>query len=105
MDKVRPSFNHDDRSHQYIWDFLAYMITDEDFEEIQKILIEREDTHIAIDKTQVMFTPFDEEAGMMQPRKVPEEVKQKGHRYADWSAAMDIWMILSKYADFYSKKR
>lgn len=104
MSKVLPEYNTDDRNHQFIWNVLAYKMTKEDFEAIQLVLIEREDDHKAIDETQVVFHEFDKEAKMMQPRPVPEWQKEQAHRYVDWSTAMDIWMILSKYADLYSKK-
>ena len=104
MSKVKPDYNHDDKNHWFIWHVLAHEMTKEDFEAIQLILIEREDDHEAIDKTQVIFHEFDKEAKMMQPRPVPEFYKEQAHRYVDWSCAMDIWLILSKYADLYSKK-
>jgi len=98
-----PAYNDDDRNHWFIWHVLAHEMTQEDFEAIQLALIEREDDHKAIDKTQVVFHEFDK-GTMMQPRPVPEFYKEQAHRYVDWSTAMDIWMILSKYADLYSKK-
>lgn len=98
-----PAYNHDDRNHQFIWHVLAHKLTKEDFEAIQLALIEREDDHKAIDNTQVAFYEFDN-GSMMQPRPVPESYKEKAHRYADWSCAMDICMIISKYADFFYSK-
>jgi len=104
MSKVKPDYNHSDRNHKFIWDALAHEVTEEDFEVIQLVLTKREDDHEAIDQTKVIFNEFDKEAKMMQPRPVPEWQKEQAHRYVDWSCAMDIWLILSKYADFYSKK-
>lgn len=104
MSKVKPDYDHDDRNHWFIWHVLAHNMTKEDFDAIQMALVERVDGHEAIDKATVVFHEFDKEAKMMQPRPVPEWEKEQAHTYVDWSCAMDIWMILSKYADLYSKK-
>ena len=99
-DDVVPDFDPWDRNHKYIWDCLSYKLTNEDFEAIERILEERREDHEAVDKTKKMFIPFGEH--MMQPRDVTEVVVDQAHRYIDWSAGQDIWMILSKYAKFYS---
>jgi len=100
MDKVKPDYDHDNSSHWFIWHCMAKELTEKDFEAIQLALIEREDSHVAIDKSSVQYVEFDED--MYQPRDVPDFVKEKAHKYADWSCAFDICMILSKYAEFYS---
>lgn len=98
---IKPAFDPTDQCHQFIWNVLAYELTEDDFEAIGSLLIERKKDHKKIDKSTVMFQKFDE--GMYQPRPVPESVTEGAHRYVDWSCAEDIWMILSKYAKFYSK--
>jgi len=105
MSKVIPDYNPKDRNHKFIWDMLAHEMTKEDFEAIQSVLTEREKDHEAINKTTVTFREFGyKETPMMQPCPVREEQKEQAHTYVDWSSAMDIWLILSKYADLYSKK-
>ena len=104
MCKVIPDYNHYDHNHWYIWHCLAHDLTKDDFEAIQMALIEREDEHEAIDKSKRMFVEFDKENKMMQPRAIPEFMKEEAHRYVDWDCAFKIWMILTKYADIYSKK-
>lgn len=104
MSKVKPDYNRDDMNHWFIWHVLAHEMTKEDFDAIQMALVERVDGHEAIDRATVAFHEFDKEAEMMQPRDVPEWQKKQAHTYVDWSCAMDIWLILSKYADLYSKK-
>lgn len=101
MGKIIPDYDHDDRNHSFIWDCLAHELNKEDFEAIQLALIEREDSHSKVDETKVQFVKFDDK--MMQPRDVPDEWKEHAHHYIDWDCAMKIWLILSKYADFYSK--
>ncbi len=102
--EVIPETDFDNRNHKYIWDSLAHKLTDDDFTAIQLALIEREDEHEQIDKCNRMFIPFGGgRTGMYQPRPLPEYVKREAHRYIDWECAETIWMILSKYADFYSK--
>ena len=104
-DKVIPDHNHYNMSHRYIWDVLGHRLTEADFEAIEKALIDRKEDHRAIEATERMFIPFgDESSGMRQPRFVPDFMKDEAHKYVDWSCACDIWMILSKYADIYSKK-
>lgn len=102
--KVIPDYDHYNHNHWFIWHVLAHELTDEDFEAIQMALIERMDEHEAIDKSQRMFVTFDNEEKMMQPRAIPEFMKEQGHKYADWDCGFKICMILSKYADLYSKK-
>ena len=97
---VKPEYNPDNISHFYIWHAMAYEMTKEDFEEIQKALTTREEDHDRIEKSDVMWHTFDKD--MVQPRNVPEYVKEKAHKYVDWNCAFDICMILSKYAKFYS---
>lgn len=103
-DKTIPMYNPDDTSHKYIWDSLGFKLTDEDFKAIQKIIVERADEHEAIDKSQVIPVEFSK-GKMYQPRPLPDHMKLGMHKYVDWSASTDIWLILSKYADFYSKKK
>ena len=105
-EKVMPDYDINNREHKFIWDVLAHKLTKEDFEAIQESLIEREDDHAEIDKSTRMLIPFGHEgSGMRQPRPLPQFMKDEAHRYVDWSCAYDIWMILSKYCDFYSKSR
>lgn len=98
-DKVKPDYDHNNSSHQFIWR-MADELTEKDFEAIQLALLEREDAHEAINESSVEYVKFDDEK--YQPRHVPEWVKAKAHKYADWQCAMNICMVLSKYAKFYS---
>lgn len=102
-DKVIPRVNFDDANHKFIWDCYAYKITDADFEEIERILAERQEDHLAIDETKCMLIPFGND--MYQPRPLPSHMKEQAHKYVDWSAACDILLIVSKYVDIYSKKK
>lgn len=101
MSKVQPEYDHDNQTHWFIWHCMSYDLKDEDFQAIQKALLEREDTLDQIKRSDVMYVPFDD--NMMQPREVPPYMKDQARRYADWSCAFDICMILSKYAKFFSK--
>ena len=106
MGKIKPDWNPNDRNHKYIWDILGFKVTEEDFQAIEDILTRRKVDHERIDGSVVMWTPFDEVdeyVSMWQPRSVPDHVREGAHRYVNWSCAVDIWMILSKYASFYSK--
>lgn len=96
-----PAYDPDDMTHWYIWHAMAEMLTQEDFNAIQMALIEREDDLEAIEKSSIVYTPFDDDK--VQPRRVDEKTKAKARKYADWACAKDICMILSKYAKFYSK--
>jgi len=103
-DKVIPDHDHYNMSHRYIWDVLGHVLTEADFEAIEKVLIDRKEDHRAIEATERMLVPFgDESSKMRQPRFMPDFMKDEAHKYVDWSSACDIWMILSKYAQFYSK--
>ena len=102
-DKIIPNYNHDDATHQFIWNSLAYKLKEEDFEAIQKSLETRRDDHIAIDRTERMFVPFGGQDKMYQPRMVPEHMRERAHLYVDWDCACDILFILSKYCEIYSR--
>lgn len=103
INKAIPEYDHDDSTHWFIWHLMADELKEEDFEAIQMALIEREDTHKAINESNVEYVKFDDEK--YQPRTVPDWMKEKAHKYADWSCAFDICMILSKYAKFYSNSK
>lgn len=103
--KVVPDYDPDDRNHMFIWNILAHKLTDEDYEAIQMALIERQDEHKAIDKSERMLVEFDNNPNLRQPRPIPDYVKEQGHNYVDWDCGLKICLILSKYADFYSKKQ
>lgn len=102
-DKVIPDVDFNDPNHKFIWDVYGYKLTDADFEAIEKIILERKEDHAAIDKTERMLIPFGKK--MYQPRDVPDFMRQQAHDYVNWSAGCDIFMILSKYVDIYSKKK
>ena len=97
---MTPEYNSEDRTHKFIWEVMAHKMKKEDFEAIQMALIECEDDHERIDKSDVMFVEFDED--MMQPRKVPSYMREKAHTYVDWDCGLKIGLILAQYAEFYS---
>lgn len=97
---IKPTFDSDNPVHKCIWDIIAYDLCDEDFDEIQRILIDRDDTIEDVDHMTVMPTEFDRENCMMQPRDISEDMKHQCHKYANWTAAVDIWLVLSKYVSF-----
>ena len=100
MDSIIPKYDSDDNTHWYIWHSLAHELTADDFEAIQSILSERSEMRDAIDYSCVTYVKLAN--GMYQPRIVEQSIKDEAYKYTDWKAAMDICLILSKYAKFYS---
>ena len=100
---VIPAYDPSSTVHKYIWDFLAYDLTNDDFEEIERILKNRKEDYERINRSDVLYTEFSHDPSMYQPRVVSQHIRDGAYRYADWSAATDILLILSKYTDMYSK--
>lgn len=98
-----PAMDLSKRNDKFIWDFLAFDLTDEDFQAIQMALIEREETIEDINNSKVSYRSFDM-GGMYQPRTVSDIEKRGALKYADWACAMDILLIISKYCEFYDHK-
>lgn len=107
MCEAIPKRDFNDRNHEYIWDYLAFELTSEDFDAIQMALIEREDDLKRIEESSVNFRAFDKKdpdgKSMFAPGVVSDYMKDGARRYIDWDCAEKIWRILSKYAEFYSK--
>lgn len=102
--KIIPAYNPSSTVHKYIWNFLAYDLTDDDFEAIEEILKTRKEDRERIDRSDIFYTAFSGDPGMFQPRPLDQYVKEGAYRYTNWSAASDILLIISKYTDMYSKK-
>lgn len=98
-----PTMDLSKRNDKFIWDFLAFDLTDDDFEAIQTALLDRIDTIEDIKASKVSYRVFDK-AGMYQPRPVSDVEKDGAIRYANWSCAMDILLVISKYCEFYDNK-
>ena len=100
-----PEYDSNNRTHEYIWKCVAHDMTDEDFEAIQLILMNREDDMQSIKNATVMPKSFGDsfEIDMYQPRPISQSQRDGMCRYTNWNAAMDIMLVISKYVDFYSK--
>lgn len=97
-----PKMDITKRNDEFIWNSLAFDLTDDDFEAIQTALLDRVDTIEDIESSKVSYQPFNK-ANMYQPRPVSDAEKNGAIRYANWSCAMDILLVISKYCEFYSK--
>lgn len=91
------------RNIEFIWDSLAFALSDEDFQAIQLALIKREETIEDIETSKVSYRYFDK-GDMYEPCPVSDIEKRGALKYADWSCAVDILSIISKYCDFYDHK-
>ncbi len=99
MSDVIPKHDDYDPTHEFIWNVLAYKLTEKDFEAIKMALIEREETLEKIQNSEIWYVRFGD--NMYQPRNLPEKVKEDAIRYADWNCAYDICMLISKYTKFF----
>ena len=97
-----PKMDFSKRNDNFIWNLLAFDLTDDDFEAIQAALLDRVDTIEDIKASKVSYRSFDK-ADMYQPRPVSNAEKNGAIRYANWSCARDILLVISKYCEFYSK--
>lgn len=91
------------RNIEFIWNILAFDLSDEDFQAIQLALIEREETVEDIKASKVSYRYFDK-GDMYEPCPVSDIEKRGALKYADWSCAVDILSIISKYCDFCNHK-
>lgn len=95
--------NFDDRNDKYVWDILGYSFTDDDFDEMFKILEERREYIRDIENATVYAVPFNDKERTSQPRYVEDYEKDQLHKYTNWSSAVDLMKIVTKYCDIYSK--
>ena len=95
-----PDYDPSNVIHKYIWEFLAYDLTDKDFETIEEILKTRKEDRERIDRSDVFYSEFVGGRHMFQPLPLKNYVKEGAYRYTNWEAATDILMVLSKYTSF-----
>ena len=92
------------RNDKFIWDLLAFDLTDNDFEAIQTALLDRLDTIEDIKASKVSYRSFNKD-GMYQPCPVSDVEKNGAIRYANWACAVDILLVISKYCEVYDRER